>query len=66
MDSTVIVTIVGAVPATLGAWAAVLAAKRSGSGGKDVKRMINMLDAHLKDGNIHYLPDRRIRREGRP
>lgn len=68
MDATVMVTAIGAVPATLGAVAAVLAAKRSGAGGKDVKRMKAMLEAHVLDHNIHYLEERRngaIRKEGR-
>lgn len=57
---TVIAAVVAAIPATLGAWAAVIAAKRSGHGNRKLTRVERMLTDHLTDGEIHYLPDRRL------
>jgi hypothetical protein len=67
MEDVVIVAI-GAIPATLGAWAAVLAAKRSRVGNRDIRRMKTMLESHVTDGSLHYIDGRRngaIRKEGR-
>lgn len=60
MDATVIVAGIGAVPATLGAWAAVIAARRAGSSHTACEQIKSMLHAHMADEKIHYLPERRI------
>jgi hypothetical protein len=62
---SVVVALLAAVPSTLSAWAAVIAARRSGRGDRKLGDLHRLLSAHIRDGEVHYLPDRRgVRQKG--
>lgn len=54
MEPTVIVALIGAVPASLAAWAGVVAARRANGGRRDIRKLWALMEAHVKDGSIHH------------
>jgi len=59
MEPAIVIAAIGAIPASLGAWAAVLAATRSGTGNRDIRALKRMLQSHIEDRNVHYIEERR-------
>lgn len=60
MQAAIWIAAIGAFPASLAAWAAVIAARRAGVSDPDIAEIKQMLSDHIKDSSIHFQPDSRI------